>query len=125
MIKYATDKQLPLEIILFDSNKNINCILYKKEFDKWSNINKKVKIIYSITEDTSLEKIDQNFNNEWKGEYGRINKNMILKYIEDIKLGSSIFYIYGPPKMVKDIQTLVKKELKVPKERIIIEEFTG
>ncbi len=96
-----------------------------KEFDKWSNINKKLKIIYSITEDTSQEKIDQNFNNEWKGEYGRINKNMILKYIDDIKLGSSIFYIYDPPKMVKDMQTLVEKELKVPKERIITEEFTG
>ena len=96
-----------------------------KEFDKWSNINKKLKIIYSITEDTSQEKIDQNFNNEWKGEYGRINKNMILKCIEDIKLGRSIFYICGPPKMVKDMQTLIEKELKVPKERIIIEEFTG
>jgi len=27
--------------------------------------------------------------------------------------------------MVKDMQTWVEKELKVPKENIIIEEFTG
>lgn len=95
-----------------------------KEFDKWSNINKKLKIIYSITEDTSQEKIDQNFNNEWKGEYGRINKNMILKYINDTTLGRSIFYICGPPNMVKDMQTRIEKEFKVPKERIVIVEFT-
>ncbi len=83
MIKYATDKQLPLEIIVFDSNKNINNILYKKEFDKWLEINKKLKIIYSITDDTSQKKIESHSTNEWKGEYGRINKNMILKYIND------------------------------------------
>src|ERR687897_1179880 len=29
MIKYATDKQLPVKIIMFDSNRNQNNILYK------------------------------------------------------------------------------------------------
>src|SRR5918999_5181135 len=35
MIKYATDKQLPIKIIMFDSNRNENNILYKKEFDEF------------------------------------------------------------------------------------------
>jgi ferredoxin-NADP reductase len=33
MIKYATDMQLPLKIIMFDSNRNKENILFKKEFD--------------------------------------------------------------------------------------------
>ncbi|MFL6503176.1 MAG: Rieske 2Fe-2S domain-containing protein [Nitrososphaera sp.] len=33
MIKYATDKQLPLKITMFDSNRNRESILFKKEFD--------------------------------------------------------------------------------------------
>ena len=36
MIKYATDIQLPLKIIMFDSNKNKESILFKKEFDEWA-----------------------------------------------------------------------------------------
>ena len=34
MIKYATDKQLPIKITMFDSNRSQQNILYKDEFDK-------------------------------------------------------------------------------------------
>jgi glycine betaine catabolism B len=57
MTKYTPDKQISLEITVFDSNKNINNILYKKEFDDWANKNKNLKIIYSITEDNPQERI--------------------------------------------------------------------
>ncbi len=40
MIKFATDKQLPVKIIMFDSNRNEQNILYKDEFDRWANQNK-------------------------------------------------------------------------------------
>ncbi len=50
MIKYATDKQLPVKIIMFDSNRNRNNILFKKEFDYLASINKNLKIIYTISE---------------------------------------------------------------------------
>ena len=50
MVKYATDMQLPLRIIMFDSNRNRNNILFKGEFDEWANINKNLKIIYTISE---------------------------------------------------------------------------
>jgi len=33
MVKYATDKQLPLQITMFDSNKSRGEILFKEEFD--------------------------------------------------------------------------------------------
>ena len=53
MIKYATDMQLPVKIIMFDSNRNRNNILFKKEFDEWASINKNLKIIYTISEKRS------------------------------------------------------------------------
>src|SRR5215208_2528587 len=49
MIKYATDMQLPVKIIMFDSNRNRNNILFKNEFDEWANMNKNLKIIYTIS----------------------------------------------------------------------------
>ena len=64
--------QLPVKIIMFDSNRNRNNILFKKEFDEWASMNKNLKIIYTISEK------DQNDNeqssplssttaDDWKG----------------------------------------------------------
>ena len=38
MMKYTTDKQLPVNIVMFDSNRNRNNILFKKEFDDWATL---------------------------------------------------------------------------------------
>ena len=125
MIKYATDKQLPTRIIMFDSNRNRSNILFKKEFDDWAGLNKNLKIIYTISEDEQHEQ-SLSTTNDWKGEYGRINKSMILKYLDTNILNNSIFYICGPPGMLKAMQALLQEDdLNIPKERIKVEEFTG
>jgi ferredoxin-NADP reductase/nitrite reductase/ring-hydroxylating ferredoxin subunit len=130
MIKYATDMQLPVPIIMFDSNRNRDNILFKKEFDDWASINKNLKIIYTISEEKEEQHNEQSppplsTANDWKGEYGRIDKAMILKYADINVLNNSIFYICGPPSMLKSMQSLLQEDLKIPKERIKIEEFTG
>jgi ferredoxin-NADP reductase/nitrite reductase/ring-hydroxylating ferredoxin subunit len=128
MIKYATDKQLPVKIVMFDSNRNHNNILFKKEFDDWASINKNLKIIYTISEDRHEQSSSSSStaNDDWKGEYGRINKAMILKYVDTNELNNnSIFYICGPPSMLKAMQSLLQDDLEIPKARIKVEEFTG
>jgi ferredoxin-NADP reductase/nitrite reductase/ring-hydroxylating ferredoxin subunit len=123
MIKYATDKQLPLRIVMFDSNRNRDNILFKQEFDDCANINKNLKIIYTISDGGQQQ--SSSTANDWKGEYGRIDKAMILKYLDTNMLNNSIFYICGPPSMLKAMQALLQDELEIPKERIKVEEFTG
>jgi ferredoxin-NADP reductase/nitrite reductase/ring-hydroxylating ferredoxin subunit len=131
MIKYATDSKVPLKIILFDSNRNKENILFKKEFDEWSYINNNLKIIYTISEEKNQQERKSTSSasltetNDWNGEYGRIDKEMILKYADDKTLKDSIFYICGPPPMIKAMEYLIQKELEIPKERIKVEEFTG
>jgi NAD(P)H-flavin reductase len=125
--------QLPVPIVMFDSNRDRNNILFKKEFDDWASINKNLKIIYTISEKEEEEEEQQQHNeqsplstaNDWKGEYGRIDKAMILKYVDTNVLNNSIFYICGPPNMLKAMQTLLQEDLEIPKERIKVEEFTG
>src|ERR671921_738868 len=125
-IKYATDKQLPLKIVMFDSNRNRNSILFKKDFDDWANINENLKIIYTISEEDRQEQSSSSTSNDdWKGEYGRIDKAMILKYLDTNQLNNSIFYICGPPSMLKAMQSLLQDNLEIPKERVKVEEFTG
>ncbi len=126
MIKYVTDKQLSIKIIMFDSNKNKESILFKQEFDEWSNINKNIKIIYTVTEEENPSKVQSSTSmNIWKGEYGRINKEMILRHVDASGFKDSLFYICGPLPMIKAMKSLIQEELKIPKERIMVEEFTG
>src|SRR5215216_1138761 len=128
MIKYATANQLPVKIIMFDSNRNQNNILYKKEFDECANMNKNLKVVYSVTEEEGGEEQPAQTSSPsiaWNGERGRIDKAMLTRYLSDNDIKDSIFYICGPPGMVKAMQNLIQNELQIQKENIKIEEFTG
>jgi ferredoxin-NADP reductase len=120
MIKYATDKQLPVKITMFDSNRNQSNTLFKDEFDSCAKVNKNLRIIYTITEEG--EKIPAS---DWKGERGYIDKTMLKKYLTKDELVNSIFYICGPPAMLSAMQQLLSKEMEVPQDRIRKEIFAG
>lgn len=120
MIACATDKQLPLKITMFDSNRNPANILYKDEFDSWAKLNKNLEIIYTITEEGEKSPAAG-----WKGERGFIDKAMLAKYLTKYELSHSTYYICGPPAMLNAMYKLLAKEIKVPDERIKTEEFYG
>jgi glycine betaine catabolism B len=123
MIKYATDEQLPVKINMFDSNRDHANILFKNEFDECLKTNKNLKIIYTIT--ATEENMQAPSSGSWKGERGIINKTMLTKYLTTSELDNSVFYICGPPGMLKAMQKLLEEDLHIPKERMRIEEFTG
>jgi glycine betaine catabolism B len=132
IIKNATDKQLPIKIVMFDSNRNQNNILYKKEFDEWANINKNLKIIYTITEEAAgqeqpsqVSSSSSNGSSTWNGERGRIDKAMLTRHLTEGEIKNSIFYTCGPPTMIKAMQDLIQNTLQIPKDSIKVEEFTG
>ena len=120
MIKYATDKNLAIRIIMIDSNRSRENILFKNHFDRCADTNKNLKIIYTITEEQS-----KNGDDEWKGEKGRIDIAMLKRYLNSGDIEKGIFYICGPPAMVKAMHNILEVDLQIPAERIKIEEFTG
>jgi ferredoxin-NADP reductase/nitrite reductase/ring-hydroxylating ferredoxin subunit len=121
MIKYATDENLPIKIVMFDSNRNQQDILFKNDFDDCANRNKNLRVIYTITE----EEQNQSTDNDWKGEKGRIDKAMLMRHLSPYELEKSIFYICGPPAMLRAMQDLLQQNVQIPKEQIKVEEFTG
>lgn len=127
MVKYATDKQLPIKIIMFDSNRNEENILYKEVFNDCVSANKNLEIVHTITGegDEVSSSSSSTVNYDWKRERGFINKVMLTKYMSTEELDNSIFYICGPPGMLKAMQKLLQDDLLIPKDRIKIEEFTG
>ena len=137
MIKYALDKQLPINITMFNSNRNQQNILYRDEFDKWAAQSQNLKIVYTITEekkdreqgqqrtaDTSSSATETKGN--WNGERGRIDRTMIERHLSKEEISKAIFYICGPPGMINALgEDLLQKQLQIPEGRIKVEEFTG
>jgi ferredoxin-NADP reductase/nitrite reductase/ring-hydroxylating ferredoxin subunit len=130
MIKYATDKHLRVKITMFDSNKNQENILYKDEFDKWANQNSSIKVVYTLT-DEDKEKEEQGQNkkseklNRTEEEQGRIDKSMLKRHLTKNDIDNAVFYVCGPPGMLKSMQELLRQQLQVPNKRLKVESFTG
>jgi ferredoxin-NADP reductase len=129
MVKYATDNRSPIKIVMFDSNRDEENILYRTDFDQYVEANNNLKVIYTITGEGQGESSSSiaaaTARSDWKGEIGFINKEMLTKYMSSDELADSIFYICGPPSMLKAIQKLLQDDLQIPDQRIKIEEFTG
>lgn len=49
---------------------------------------------------------------------------MLARYFGDREQNSSVFYICGPPAMIKAMQELLQ-DLEISSDQIMVEEFTG
>ncbi|MDW0229170.1 MAG: hypothetical protein QOA20_04935 [Nitrososphaeraceae archaeon] len=72
--------------------------------DEWAKLNKNLKIIYTIADESS----NTDKEDDWKGERGYINREMLTKYLTRNELDNSIFYICGPPGMLIAMQKTVR-----------------
>ena len=50
---------------------------------------------------------------------------MLERHLSKDEIDNAIFYMCGPPGMVKAMQELLQQELQIPKDRIKVEAFTG
>ncbi len=109
-IRYAIAKHLPNNIILFFSNRTEKDIIYKKELGE-INKDENIKVINTLSSDVS---------DSWSGEKGRIDKEMIEKYVKNPK--EKLWYICGPPPMVDSMKEILIK-MNVSIERLRIEDW--
>lgn len=109
MLRFAKEENLDTKITLLYSSKDRESAAFLGELQKIANPN--FKPVFTMTEDP-----------KWEGEKGRVDTEFIKKYVED--LGSSVFYVAGPPAMTNAIVDALK-ELGIESSRIRYENFTG
>jgi ferredoxin-NADP reductase len=115
MICSASEERLQPRIFLFYSNRRPEDAPFLAELQSLQRDNPKYKLIASMTE---MEKSHLS----WNGETGLIDQEMLEKYLKDV--ASPIYYIAGPPAMVKGLHEMLSKT-GINNDGIRAEEFAG
>lgn len=115
MVFRAAKEKLPHRIFLFYSNRRPEDAPFLDELRGLEKENPNYKFIPTMTE---LEKSRL----RWSGEAKLINKEMLSKYLKEA--ASPIYYVAGPPTMVKGLRDLLNKT-GVDDDDIRSEEFSG
>jgi ferredoxin-NADP reductase len=111
----AARASLQHRLFLFYSNRSPKDAAFLDELEKLQEVNPNYKFIATMTE---IKKAARS----WRGESGRIGKEMILRYVPD--LAKAMYYVAGPPDMVLALEEALI-DAGVSSEHIRTEEFFG
>jgi len=111
----AAKEKLPHRIFLFYSNRRPEDAPFLDELQALERENPNYKLIASMTEMSKSQRL-------WQGETGVIDKEMLARHLMDAI--SPIYYVAGPPEMVKALQTM-NSQAGVDNDDIRAEEFAG
>ena len=115
MLVRAAKEKLAHRIFLFYSNRRPEDAPFLEELQILERENSNYKLIASMTE---MEKSRRT----WSGETGLINQEMLTRHLKGV--GTLIYYIAGPPAMVKGLLEMLNKA-GVDDDDIRTEEFSG
>lgn len=109
-LNYSVENKMKNKLTLFFSNRTESDIIYK---DELNNLNDFENI-------TIVNTLSHEWSSNWKGETGRIDKEMIERDVD--KISDKIWYICGPPPMVKGMKELLIN-MKIDEQKIKIENW--
>lgn len=115
MLLCATKEKRPHRLILFYSNRRPEDAPFLNELQALERNNPHYTLIATMTDMTQSRRA-------WSGETGLITKEKLATYTKHAAL--PVYYIAGPPKMVKGLQTMLR-EIGIDDEDIRAEEFAG
>ncbi|MBI2999371.1 MAG: FAD-dependent oxidoreductase [Deltaproteobacteria bacterium] len=111
----ATQRKLSHRLFLFYSNRRPEDAAFLEDLQQLEKENPNYRFIGIMT---GIEKSRQ----VWSGETEHINREMLAKYVGDLTV--PIFYIAGPPAMVKAMKATLNNA-GVTNDKIRAEEFAG
>jgi ferredoxin-NADP reductase len=115
IVHWAAKDKLMHRIVLFYCNRRPEDAPFLADLQSLERDNPKYKLIASMTE---MGKSHQ----PWTGETGLINQEMLGRHLKNA--ASPIYYIAGPPAMVKGLQEMLRKA-GIKDDDIRAEEFAG
>lgn len=114
MVIFTRDKKLHSDIKLFASFRKVDDLVFFDELSKVASDYPRFQFIPTITQPEECK--------NWQGEMGRIDKEKIKRYIENIDV--PMYYIAGPQTMV-DLMFQLVQGLGVVPDHLKKEHFPG
>ena len=115
ILLHVAKEKLPRHIFLFYANRRPEDAAFLVELQQLEKQIQNYKLIACMTD---MQKSSQ----FWTGERGAINSAMLEKYLKEV--ASPVYYVTGPPEMVKTMH-LMLTDSGVDDDNIRIEEFAG
>jgi ferredoxin-NADP reductase len=115
ILRQADHDRAPQKLYLFYSNRRPKDAPFIGVLQNLEKTNPHFRFIVTMTEMQRSKKT-------WNGETGRINKEMLSKYLDDLR--GPIYYIAGPPAMVSGLRKMLV-ECGVDEDDIRTDEFAG
>jgi len=111
--KYVVDSNLGVDMVLLYANRTVRDVVFKEDFDAMQAKYPKFKVTHVLCEP------EPNF----KCTTGLINAQIIKNEISDYR--ERKFFLCGPPQMVEAMKNILKNELSLAENSIILENFQG
>jgi len=115
MVSHVTHEGLSTPMTLLYSNYSEEDISFREELEELKNENPNFKMIFTLSNKSEAA-------SSWKGEVGRINVEMIKKYVSN--KSDSLFLPVGTPQMAISMEEVLR-HIGAPAEHIITKKFTG
>ena len=115
IVRQADHDHAPHKLYLFYSNRRPEDAPFIEVLQDLEKTNPNFRFIATMTDMPRSKKT-------WNGETGRINKEMLSKYLNDLR--GPIYYIAGPPAMVGGMKNMLV-ESGVDEDDIRTDEFAG
>lgn len=114
MIRHVVQQGLPHDVTLFYSNRTPEDTVYLDELKDTAKTQGNIAVIPTMT--------DISGDSSWAGETRPISSEMLHDYLSDVS--APIYYIAGPPQMVKGVQQMLD-EIGIEEDDVRFEEFAG
>jgi len=111
----AARERLPHRLFLFYSNRGPEDAPFMQELEALQRQNPNYTFVPTMTE-------NRQSNCSWQGETGRIDQTLLARHLKSAE--SPIYYVAGPPGMVRAMRTLLNRT-GIDDDDIRTEEFVG
>ena len=109
ILRYASVKKMPNDLLLFFSAKTENEIIAKADIDRIAASSNNIVPVYTLT------------RSGWGGETGRITEPLIRKYVKR-DLSHYTCFICGPNDFIESMKNLLS-HMSSPPQKIVIEDW--
>jgi glycine betaine catabolism B len=113
IMEHIMEKKLMTDVQLIYSNRKEEDIAFRSELESWQKQNSRLKITFAVTECPPKDKTCV---------FGHINNDLLKGTL--LNITERVFFIFGPPKMVNELQQCCV-EIGIPKESVKVEKFMG